>query len=81
MDCLVEEASDGKAALRKVNFVEPDLILLGTALSEISGFEVCQQLQLEEKSQIIPIIFLSNLEEIKQQIHKLKIGAVNYITR
>jgi CheY-like chemotaxis protein len=37
----------------------PDLILLDINLPDISGFEVCRQLQTDNRTKTIPVVFLS----------------------
>lgn len=74
-------ATDGKNALDKVYQTHPDLILLDVMMPEISGFEVCHQLQGNPQTQDIPIIFMTALSENEDKVKGLKLGAVDYITK
>ncbi|MBP0011525.1 MAG: EAL domain-containing protein [Roseofilum sp. SBFL] len=74
-------ATDGKNALDKVNQTYPDLILLDVMMPELSGFEVCRQLQSNPNTQEIPVIFMTALSENEDKVKGLKLGAVDYITK
>lgn len=74
-------ATDGKNALDKVNQTYPDLILLDVMMPELSGFEVCRQLQANPNTQEIPVIFMTALSENEDKVKGLKLGAVDYITK
>lgn len=54
---------DGKSAIEKAKNVLPDLILLDILMPGIDGFEVCSYLQASEKTQNIPVIFMTSLSE------------------
>ena len=72
---------EGLNVIEKVNSTIPDLILLDIILPEISGFEICQQLQADPFTGSIPIIFMTALIESGDKIRGLSLGAVDYITK
>ena len=72
---------EGLNVIEKVNSTIPDLILLDIILPEISGFEICQQLQADPFTGSIPIIFMTALIESGDKIKGLSLGAVDYITK
>ncbi len=74
-------ATDGKNALDKIQQAAPDLILLDIMMPELSGFEVCRQLQANPLTQDIPIIFMTALSENEDKVRGLNLGAVDYITK
>ncbi|MGE5640674.1 MAG: HD domain-containing phosphohydrolase, partial [Clostridia bacterium] len=47
----------------------------------IDGYEVCQRLKADPKTQDIPVIFLTAKAEIEDEKHGLELGAVDYITK
>ncbi len=59
----------------------PQLILLDILMPNLNGFEVCQRLKSEPKTQDIPIIFMTGLIEIQDKIKGFELGAVDYITK
>jgi two-component system, sensor histidine kinase and response regulator len=77
----VRAAPDGKFALNFVQKQLPDLILLDVLMPELNGYDVCQQLQADERTREIPVIFLSALGEIDDKIKGFTVGGVDYITK
>ena len=75
------KALDGEEGLKKVNEVNPDLVLLDLILPGIDGFEVLSQLKQNPALSSIPVIILSNLGQ-KEDIDKgLSLGAVDYLIK
>ena len=81
-DYQVRAATSGEKAL-KIACSEnpPDLILLDIMMPEMDGHEVCRRLKADEKTQDIPIIFLTAMSEAEDEEKGLKLGAVDYITK
>lgn len=77
----VQITASGFAALEIAVNWQPHLILLDLLLPEISGYQVCQQLQANPQTQSIPIICISALNQASDRIEALKYGAVDYITK
>ena len=59
----------------------PDLILLDIVMPDIDGYEVCRQLKNDKLTRRIPIIFVSALDEVKDEMRGLDLGAVDFITK
>ena len=74
-------AMSGNEALKIVEKYEPDLILLDIRLPDISGYEICEKLQAQEKTKLIPIIFTSAMAQKENRIKGLALGAADYITK
>ena len=64
VDCELEFAVDGKDTLDKVVSFEPDLILLDIMMPKLSGFEVCQQVKSNPRTQSIMILMITALNEL-----------------
>lgn len=77
----VSLASDGELVLKNIPDSPPDLILLDIRLSGINGYEVCSRLKANPKTQHIPIIFLSVLEDPKVKVKAFNVGGADYITK
>ncbi|MDM8563158.1 response regulator, partial [Candidatus Marithioploca araucensis] len=77
----VSVASDGKTALKMAELKYPHLILLDVMMPGINGFEVCQQLKANPKTQDIPIIFLTALSEMASKVKGFELGGVDYIIK
>ena len=77
----VEAAGDGKAALKKIKALKPDLILLDIVLPKMDGFEVLQKIKKDPELAKIKIIALTNLGQ-KEEVEKgLRLGADDYIIK
>ncbi|WP_300461313.1 diguanylate cyclase [Desulfobacula sp.] len=59
----------------------PDLILLDVIMPEMGGYEVIKMLKNNDKTNKIPVIFVTALNSIENEEHGLKLGAVDYITK
>jgi CheY-like chemotaxis protein len=77
----IRPAVNGKVALKAVQLTLPDLILLDIQMPEMDGYEVCEKLKADEKTQHIPIIFISALDEVFDKIKAFSVGGVDYITK
>ena len=74
----VESALD---ALEGIEERSPDLILLDIVMPNMNGFELCKILKSNAKTKIIPIIFLSALDDIDNKINAFEVGGIDYITK
>jgi len=77
----VRVSLNGRQALRSVDIMQPDLILLDILMPDIDGYQVCQQLKANPETQAIPIIFISALKETFDKIKAFEIGAADYISK
>jgi diguanylate cyclase (GGDEF)-like protein len=79
----VIEAENGQAALELLatQLTLPDLILLDINMPVMNGFETCRKLQTDPKTQSIPIIFVSGVNELDDKIAAFQEGAVDFITK
>lgn len=60
---------------------QPDLILLDIMMPEMDGFECCEILKADPKTQHIPVIFITAKNEIEDEVRGLSIGAVDFIPK
>jgi sigma-B regulation protein RsbU (phosphoserine phosphatase) len=77
----VRAVTSGTRALESVQTVQPSLILLDIRMPEMNGYEVCEYLKQDPKTQDIPIIFISALNEIEDKVRGFNLGGVDYITK
>ncbi len=79
----VFEAIDGERALKEMEKIKPDIVLLDIILPAIDGFEVLRKIRSysNEKTKKTPVIMLSNLGQ-KDDIKKaMDLGADNYLVK
>lgn len=77
----ISEAPNGEIALNLVNKYKPDLILLDVMMPGMDGFEICERLKANIKTDNIPIIFITALTEMEHVVKGFKVGGVDYINK
>jgi len=71
----------GEDAIKACRAARPDLIILDIRLPDIDGFEVANRLRSNQRTQDIPIIFLTEKRERRDRMRGLELGADDYITK
>lgn len=80
----VRKAEDGLEALEVIRKHRPDLIILDNVMPRLSGWEVTRMLKTESEYAEyadIPIIMFSAMDDVKDKIEGLELGADDYITK
>ena len=77
----VISALDGEAGLRLAKEKQPDLILLDLILPKIDGFGVLKELKQEVSTVDIPVVVLTNLEQMEDIQRVLALGATTYLVK
>jgi DNA-binding response OmpR family regulator len=77
----VLEASDGPTGLKLARDEGPDVILLDVMMPGLDGWSVAERLIEDERTQSIPIIFLTARAEFRDRARGLDIGGVDYVTK
>ncbi|GAB4273889.1 MAG: hypothetical protein Kow0056_01470 [Coriobacteriia bacterium] len=74
-------ASNGDEALLRARTEKPDLILLDIMMPGMDGHEVLMRLRDDISTENIPVVFLSAVGDVAEQLEGLEEGAVDYITK
>src|SRR5213595_794590 len=74
-------ALDGAAAMRIVDQITPDIVLLDAVMPGIDGFETCKRLKRDAGLDHGPIIFMTGLAETEHIVRGLEAGGVDYVTK
>ena len=77
----VRKAINGERALQAIEAVPPDLILLDIMMPGMNGYEVCGQLKQAERTQRIPVIFVSALDDAFDKVLAFDVGGADYISK
>jgi DNA-binding response OmpR family regulator len=77
----VISAFDGETGLKLAKEVKPNLIILDLILPKVHGFEVLKKLKEEKETQQIPVIVLTNLEDMENVGKALELGAMSYLVK
>ena len=80
-DCRVLTAESAQSALKRLDFVVPDLILLDVMMPEMDGFTLCRKLKKHPIFSTIPVIFLTAKSESDDVIEGFQAGGVDYVTK
>ncbi|MBY0573997.1 MAG: hybrid sensor histidine kinase/response regulator [Undibacterium sp.] len=80
-DYEVFMATSGVQALEFCAVQIPDLILLDVIMPEMNGHAVCVSLKADQRTQDIPIIFVTAQHDPSEETKGLQLGAVDFITK
>lgn len=65
-------------AAEQLTAITPDLVILDLNLPEISGFQICRNLKQKTP---IPVLVLTSRDQMADELHALRLGADEYLTK
>ena len=74
-------ANNGVDALKLLEKIVPDLILLDIMMPEMDGFETCKRIKETEHLKDIPIIFLTAKNETEDLAKGFGLGAADFVCK
>lgn len=74
-------ARDGKTAMKRLELIAPDAILLDAVMPGLSGFEVCRLIKAKPALAHIPVIFMTGLAETQDVLQGFGCGGVDYVVK
>jgi DNA-binding response OmpR family regulator len=74
-------ATDGESALRLVEQITPDLVLMDAVMPGLNGFDTCRRLKRIRTLAHLPVIFMTGLTETENVLQGLAAGGVDYVTK
>jgi DNA-binding response OmpR family regulator len=81
----VEKAADGEEALEKItsdNRLEaPHLAIVNTVLPKTSGWEILKTVRKHPATAYIPILLMSEIDDVKEIVEAFELGADDYIVK
>ncbi len=75
----VAHAENGKQALAMLHSQPFDLLMLDIEMPEMDGFQVLEQLTTDTELRYIPVIIISNVEDIESIVKSIELGAEDYL--
>ena len=75
----IQVAATGEPVIAQVRTFHPDLLVLQVPLPDIDGREVCRQLRHDPHTFLLPIVMVSEKDDIQDAILGLKAGADDYL--
>jgi len=77
----IQAATSGEIALKVIEKKLPDLILLDIMMPDMDGYEVCRRLKAQTNTANIPVIFVSAMTDVDDEMKGFHVGGVDYITK
>jgi DNA-binding NarL/FixJ family response regulator len=74
-------AGDGESALRLLELVVPDAILLDGLMPGLSGFDTCRRIKANAALAHIPVLFMTGLSETPHVVEGFESGGVDYVVK
>jgi len=74
-------ASNGSEALRALHDAGFDLMLLDINMPDMSGWETLRLLRADEAFADLPVVMFSVKGQVRDKVHAMQEGAVDYITK
>lgn len=79
--CEIYTSQSGYNALAKVKMFHPDLIIMETNLTDISGYDICKTLKESSKTQDIIILLLSSSDFKQAKLKAFEVGADDFLEK
>lgn len=77
----VATATSGPEALSLCESSEIDIILLDVMMPDMDGFEVCRRLKANPRTQHIPVVMITALDQPSDRVKGLEAGADDFLTK
>lgn len=77
----VGEAYDGVEALERVADKIPDVIVLDVMMPRLDGFETASRLKNDNKTKNIPVVIVTALNDVPNQIKAIESGADDFLSK
>jgi len=77
----VEVTRDGQQALIWLSEHKPSLVISDIVMPEMNGFELCEKIKSDGRTEDIPVILLTSLSDPDEVIEGLSCGADSFITK
>ncbi len=80
-DYEIYTANSGKVTLTKIDMIKPDLIIIDTDFTDISGFDICKKLKENPETKYIPVLMLVTVETKDVILRCVYSGVDDYISK
>lgn len=72
---------DGNSAMEKLREIKPDLVMADVNMPGLNGYQICEQIKLDEATRQIPVILLVGSFEPFDEEKARAVGADDYLTK
>jgi PleD family two-component response regulator len=77
----VAVASNGREAMAVAKATNPDVILLDIVMPDMDGYQVCRALKDDPATRFIPVILITVLRKLEDEVKGFEAGAHDYISK
>ncbi|HEY8577129.1 MAG TPA: PleD family two-component system response regulator [Devosia sp.] len=77
----VVSASSGPQALEIMQAQDVDIVLLDVMMPEMDGFEVCRRIKANPRTQHVPVVMITALDQPSDRVNGLNSGADDFLTK
>jgi len=74
-------AYDGQQTIKRVEELQPDLVLLDIMMPKLSGYEVCQWIKSNPRTKDIPVLMVTALNEQGDIEKAVRAGCDDFLTK
>jgi putative two-component system response regulator len=75
------KAVNGEEALRAVDAMSVDVILMDAMMPLMDGFEACRRLKSNAATRMIPVIMVTALDDTESKVRAIDAGADDFVTK
>lgn len=73
--------SDPHEALRKIQEVRPDIVMLDLMMPEVTGFDILRGMRADEDLRYTPVIMLTAASDADTKLQALELGAADFLAK
>lgn len=77
----VAEAENGRRAMEKLKAESFDLVLLDIVMPEFDGYQVLEQMKMDNQLRDVPVIVISAQDELESVVRGIELGAEDYLPK
>lgn len=77
----VVSASSGPEALEIMRTSDVDIVLLDVMMPDMDGFEVCRRIKANPRTQHVPVVMITALDQPSDRVNGLESGADDFLTK
>ena len=74
-------AQSGQDALRLMQRITPDIVLMDAIMPGLDGFETTRMMKANSTTAMIPVVFMTGLTETEHVVRGLECGGVDYVAK
>jgi len=77
----IKTETNPSEGIKRIKNEKPDLVLLDINMPSLDGYQVCSILQKDNKTALIPVVFLTALESDRDKAKAFSAGGVDYLVK